>query len=223
VEGVAPAPVFVRRCAHEGCERTCRQPMPRKVGAAALEHRLRSGRVVDVALLARAATQGLPIAAVEVHWSHAVDDDKRGDLPIPWVEVEATQVCENLGRVLVPRQDHLLPWLCAAHASTRGEAARETRETRRAIQALVGSLPYRPQDFPGFHVHALTRCPRGHEALVWAWEGDHPPWPRPPHVTATSEDTDVRFDPARAKAGRTLAFRRRYQSVCAVCGAALEE
>jgi len=221
IDGLAPPPVFVRRCAHEGCERTTRQAMPRKVRAARVEYRLHGGRVVDVALLAKGVD--LPVAAVEVHVSHAVDDEKRRELAIPWIEVLASQICDDGGRVLVPTQDRLLPWLCEDHADERGEARRESRETRRALQAVVQRLPYRLEDFPGFRVHALARCARGHDAIVWAWDGDHPPWPRPPHVVAVSGESDWTFSKATGRGAKTLAFRRRYASACPSCGARLPE
>jgi hypothetical protein len=108
---------------------------------------------VDVVLLARG---GLAIAAVEVRNTHAVDDLKRGDLALPWIEVDAAQVCASGGRLLVPVQDRFLPWLCPEHAPTRRDRARAERDEPRRRAALLRSLPFRLDAFPG-----LRGCRRG--------------------------------------------------------------
>src|SRR5262249_54129147 len=114
------APItFRRRCGEAGCEAQTAQEMPRKVLRAAEEWRLRTGHVVDVALLGPA---DLPIAAIEIVVSHEVDDTKAFELGLPWIEVDGASVCESGGRVLVPVRDRFLPWLCEEHAHRRGAA-----------------------------------------------------------------------------------------------------
>lgn len=212
-----PAPVFVRRCACPvGCEATCRQRMPKKIVRAAPELALATGHVVDVGLLGRA---DLPVAAIEILFSHAVDDDKARELGLPWIEVDAAQVCDDRGRVLVPVRDRFLPWLCAEHEGHRGQAVREDRAERRAIARIVRELPYRIEEFAGLRVDGLTSCPNGHETLIFAWNGREPPWPRPPHVVAVARGADVLFDAATRKLRSTLPFRRAWASACVRCGA----
>jgi len=213
-----PSPVFVRRCAHEGCEETRRQSLPAKVARVALEHGLPSGHVADVALLARGID--LPVAVVEIVHSHAVDRAKGFEIGIPWIEVSAAQVCEDGGRVLVAVQDRFVPWLCPAHAETRGRARREERDERSLAATLARKLPFRLADFPGFRIEGVARCPAGHDALVFAWEGKEPPWPRPPLVVAVERDFDWSFGAARSPT-RVMPWRRAYASACGVCGVPL--
>jgi Competence protein CoiA-like family len=213
VLGSGPSPVFVRRCA-AACDATCRQELPRKVGGARLEARLASGRVVDVGLFARAAP-ALFVAAIEIHVTHAVDDDKALDVEVPWIEVEAEEVCESRGRVLRPTRDRFVPWLCDRHAGERGAAVKEAREERRLAGDLARRLPFALGDFPGFRVARVATCASGHDALELAWDGDEPPWPRPPCVVAVAGDLDRRF--AGGAVRRVLPYKRRYVSVCPRC------
>ncbi len=194
------------------------QEMPRKVLRAAEEWRLRTGHVVDVALLGPA---DLPIAAIEVVVSHEVDDAKAFELGMPWIEVEGAAVCESGGRVLTPVRDRFLPWLCDEHAHRRGASRREGLAAERSRKALMRALPYDLSDFPGFRVDGTTTCPRGHPTLVFAWEGKEPPWPRPPHVVATEARADVLYEKTQRRVHRVLPFRRRWISVCLTCGAPL--
>lgn len=218
LEGGEPV-VFVRTCASEGCGATREQPIPSKVVRVALERGLPSGAVVDVALLARGIP--LPIAAIEVVHSHAVDGAKAFEMGIPWIEVDAAQVCDAAGRRLVVVTDRFLPWLCADHERERGRAKKDDREARAKAAALAKMQGLVMADFPGYRIDEVARCSNGHEALVFAWEGKDPPWPRPPLVVAVQNETDVAFRAVDRKATRVAAFRRRYASACGVCGATL--
>jgi hypothetical protein len=215
-----PPPRFVRRCAAPGCERESSQPTPAKVEGAVEELRLRSGRIADVALLGPVA---VPIAAVEVRRSHEVDDAKAKEMGLPWVEVDAQQVCESAGHILVPLQDRFLPWLCAEHAPTRRARAREERDEPLRRNALLRRLGFRLEEFAGFRVEGLVRCPRGHDAFVFAWEGDRPPWPRPPLVVAHAADEDMAYGGVERRVRALLPWRRAYVSVCPSCGAVVGE
>lgn len=216
--GAAPAPVFVRRCAHAGCDATTKQHMPKKVGSVDEEHRLRSGHVADVALLARAAD--LPIGVIEILQSHAVDDTKAFELGVPWIEVDAAQVCADAGRVLVPVRDRFLPWLCPSHASTRGEAHARDRLDRERLAAVSRALDYSLADFPAYRVARVTTCPNGHDAVVFAWDGRSPPDPRPPHVVAIARDADPTFNRVTGWQ-KVLPYRHTFVSVCPACRAPL--
>jgi hypothetical protein len=200
--------------------------MPSKVRGVAVEHALHAGRVVDVALLARSPRDGawlaLPVAAVEVRRAHAVDEEKALDMAIPWLEVDADQVCEDGGRVLVAVRDKLIPWFCAEHTGERGRALRESRAQAVAMRAAVKKLPFKLEEFPGFRVGKLARCPRGHEAIVFDWDGDRPPWPRPPLVVAAENEVDVSWRPATKKLEKMIPWRRAYTSVCGTCGERVE-
>ncbi len=214
------APAVVRRCAAEGCGRSCRQAMPAKVAGAAEEVRLSSGRIVDVALLGAGS---VPIAAVEVRASHEVDSAKAGEMLVPWIEVEARQVCESGGRLLEPTQDRFLPWLCAEHAPARREHARRQREEPIRRTALVRRLPFRMEDYPGVRIERLVTCSRGHDAFVFGWAGSDPPWPRPPLVEAREADGDWMYSRVDRRMRKLLPWRRRYVSVCPECGEVVGE
>jgi hypothetical protein len=209
------SPVFVRKCAATGCDATARQRMPAKVARASIEHAMPSGRVVDVALLGPA---DVVIAAIEVFRTHRVDDAKALDLGAPWIEVDAAAVCASEGRVLVPIRDKFLPWLCAAHAPSRRERARGRLDGVRTRAAAIRALPFRVDDYPGFRVARVARCPRGHDAIVWAWDGDAPPWPRPPQVVAREKDRDWHFSTPQGGLRALLPWRRTWVSTCAQCG-----
>lgn len=226
-----PAVAFVRRCAHAECDARCRQPIPAKVGGVAVEHRLRSGHVVDVALLARLSEGAralgrsispLPVAAIEVHHTHAVDREKAMEMGIPWIEVDAEQVCEAAGRELVVTTDRFLPWFCEEHEGERGMEHRATRSGRATAATLARKLPFRIQDYPGFRIARAASCPNGHAALLFAWEGKEPPWPRPPLVIAVEKEVDWTFGRVGGRPSKALPWRRTYASACPECGAILD-
>jgi hypothetical protein len=209
------APVIVRGCAEPGCEATTRQSLPTKVRSAVAELRVKSGHVVDVAFL---GPRDLPIAAVEIKQTHAVDEGKAFELGMPWIEVDAAATCASMGRELRPIRDKFLPWFCEEHTSRRGQQRKEERAAKTTRGRLEKMLPFDLSEFPGYFVRAVTKCPRGHDALVLGWEGDMPPWPRPPTVVAHAEEQDTRFDVAQRKSSRVLAFRRKYVCTCVACG-----
>jgi hypothetical protein len=214
------APLFVRRCATDGCEARVRQAMPAKVRHAVPEHRLPTGRVVDVALL---GAGDLVIAAVEVRHTHEVDDEKAREMGAPWIEVEASQVCEAAGRVLVPIEDRFLAWLCDEHAPERRSRAKARLDDVQTRTALLRGLAFRVDDYPGFRVEGVGRCEQGHDALVFAWDGDEPPWPRPPLVVARERERDRAYSRAQGRVRDLLPFRREWRSVCGRCGALVRD
>ena len=214
-EGGGPAPVFVRSCAAGGCPRTTRQPVPAKVTRAVVETALPSGRIVDVALLGRA---GLLVAVVEVVRTHAVDAEKALAIGAPWIEVDAAQACESEGRELVAVTDRFLPWLCEEHAGERRARARESRAEPLRRNALLRALPFRLEDYPGYRVVEMTRCARGHDAFVFAWDGKTPPSPRPPLVVAREPESTWSYAPLQGGWRELLPYRRTWVSTCPACG-----
>lgn len=213
--GGAPV-VLDRRCAAEGCTSRTRQHVPKKVTGVAMERALPSGHVADVVLLARGVD--LPVCVIEIRVTHAVDADKALAIGVPWIEVDGAQVCADGGRVLVAQRDKLVPWLCAEHRDMRGKGARAERELRRTVAARVRALPFGLAEFPGYRVAGPARCVRGHDTLALAWEGRDTPWPRPPCVIAVHGDRDAVWCAAAGRARSVLPWRRRYVSVCTVCG-----
>lgn len=210
-----PAPVFARSCANTGCSETTEQAIPKKVGRAVEEHRLRTGHVADVALLARAAD--LPVGVIEILFTHSVGEEKALELGVPWIEVDAEQICADRGQRLVPVRDRFIPWLCEEHADTRGEAHARKRADRERLAAIVRRLEYRLGDFPAYRVDRIARCSNAHDAIVFAWDGKSAPDPRPPHVVAFERELDPTYQRATGWK-KLLPYRRAFASVCPVCG-----
>jgi hypothetical protein len=170
----------------------------------------------------------LPVAAIEIVHTHAVDAAKAFELGVPWIEVEAAQVCASGGRELVCVTDRFLPWFCAEHEGghdgdrARGRARRAEHAERVTAAGLARKLPFRLAEFPGFRIARVASCPRGHDALVFAWDGKEPPWPRPSLVVAVQNDFDYTVRGGATKPSKTAAFRRSYASACLVCGDVIE-
>lgn len=210
-----PDVIFSRGCAEAGCEAKRRMTIPRKVRRGVEEWTLRSGHVVDVALLGVA---DVPVAAIEVRVTHEVPDEKARELAAPWIEVDGESVCTSAGRELVPVRDRFVPWLCSEHEHRRGAAHREKRAAVRLENKLLRELGYAPSEYPGYRIAGVARCRNGHDTLVLAWSGKQAPWPRPPHVVTFEAEKDVLFDRASAQVRRVLPFRRSWSSVCTTCG-----
>lgn len=109
-----PRPGIRRSCT--GCGLTIVSNVPDRVIDAEPEHRLASGRVVDVALLGELGI----VCAVEVLHTHAVDEAKAAAMDLPWLEVRAHDVLTD-PFVLVPVQHALRPYMCGP--CKRDEAA----------------------------------------------------------------------------------------------------
>lgn len=84
-------PRIRRSCSGRYCSGTVDQPLPERIDEAQLEVRLSCGSVADVALLAN----GKVIAAVEILVTHAVDEEKRTALSVPYLELPGAVVLDN--------------------------------------------------------------------------------------------------------------------------------
>lgn len=220
-----PSPRFVRACAQPGCDAETEQPLPSKVRRAVTEHRLKGGRVVDVALL---GPGDLVIAAIEVLQTHAVDEAKAAELAIPWIEVDAITTCAARGLLLRPTRDRFLPWLCDAHSTKRRDVVASAQGERREVHALaqrrarvIAKLPFSLDEYPSYRPGELCTCVNGHDAVTLEWKGRYPPEPRPDLIKVRERDLDVRYDPTENKLRAALPYRRYWVSVCALCGADL--
>lgn len=86
IAGRAPSPTLVLNCSICGQPNTRELPAP--VKEVRLEHRLASGHVADVALLAESGVT----LVVEIRVSHAVEDDKARALDAPFVELDGYEL-----------------------------------------------------------------------------------------------------------------------------------
>ncbi len=106
--GEGPPVDVVRVCCYDHCKKEFQQPLRLKGDRIVLEHRLSSGRVADVAMLAGESV----LAIVEICVTHAVDAAKREDIAgISCAELHAQEVIEN-PYVWRPNADLAKPIAC---------------------------------------------------------------------------------------------------------------
>jgi len=196
----APAPMIARSCPRCGSDHP--QSVPATVHAAVMEHRLESGRVVDVALHDSA---GNILAALEVLVSHAVDEPKAASIAnVPWIEVKAENVIESPSR-WVPVQDHFKPIRCAECNAHRAKLASVARASG---SALAPSPPYEAA------VYDCYKCKA--EMLIYRWtpEGgveDDELWPTLPPPEPVPPSVQWRFSKQLG--------RKYWANVCPRCNA----
>lgn len=178
--------VTVRRCAN--CERSFNRPIPASVTHAAVERRLASGRVVDVALLG--ADDGV-IGAVEVFVAHAVDETKAVDLgSLPWVEVAAEQIVNTPFHwgVIAGGSEALA--VCPDCVGAKARRWRRLLELAVEFAVEIPSRPYwsEPYTCPG--------C--GEDTIITTWSGQsmlrkssRPPDPWPAWLVYVRRENEV--------------------------------
>lgn len=88
-EGKGNVPIIKRKC--PDCEAYIKQKLPDKVDSAVAERKLGSGYIVDVAII---VDQDI-VAAVEIKVHHAVDEEKKNNIGIPFVELLGEEVIDN--------------------------------------------------------------------------------------------------------------------------------
>lgn len=103
--GIAPAPVLRRKC--NGCGKKIVQPLPDIVDETMLEYRLKSGLVADVVLLSKK----IPRAAIEIRVTHKVDEYKKKNIGIPFIELDGESVIDNPA-IWEPVEDKFKPIVC---------------------------------------------------------------------------------------------------------------
>lgn len=153
-EGRRSAPSIRRSC--HVCRTEMIRPLPDKVERAELEVRLSDGSIVDVALIAL----GIPVAAIEVRVTHAVDEEKEASLPVPFIEVDGDEIIagETPINLLVDKFKPLICSTCKARYPMYVERAKViAHETG---QPLPGSY-YR------YGIHTCWKCNK--KMLVYAW------------------------------------------------------
>lgn len=173
--GAGDVPRLVRRC--EFCSQELPQELPSSVRVAVPEVPV-GGRVVDVALL---DAGGTTLAALEVLVSHAVDERKASDLPIPWGEIPAGEVLEGLCWRL--SQDGFRNRAVCGSCRARRDVLKQK------AQDCLGRLRY---PFPPPHPYRLAfrecwKCARETVVFSWPWAGQwskrRPPTPLTPTIS----------------------------------------
>ena len=154
-------PVFVRKCVF--CGYGVNQPIPDKVNGAVLEKRLPEGVIVDVALLNGEKT----IAAVEIRFSHKVGEKKISMLSVPFIELDAINVCKN-------------PFVWEEIVGTFKPSRCE--ECKNALQNHIDKCEklgreygmMLPSSFYRYGVGICWKCGRSILVFAWpAWKEDH--------------------------------------------------
>lgn len=161
-EGRAAVPRVQRKCPR--CRGFFRTPLPDRISAAELEHRLPSGLVADVALLSSGQLAGI----VEIRWTHSVPNDKADALEsagVRWVELDADRVVADP-----------LTW-----RPIRASKAAECDDCRELLRRLSEEAGLDGPPRPPYEAQACScwRCKR--EILVITWRGHRLfPTTRPP-------------------------------------------
>ncbi len=232
-----PPPKIVRTCKNSGCHEKHPQPLPNNVARAAVERRLPSGLVVDVAL---EDSKENVVAAVEVFFSHEVSDAKSARLDLPWIELAADGILDNPTLWIPTKSGHLRSWTCSectkiAKAEAR-EQERNRAETERNERLANDLLRFNLSAYPSYSKGAVTRCPRCARP-VWTlnWPGKHAdrwqepirnraPHPRPP-IVQTRKVASCEWSDRVDRTGRTSRhwdIFKAWVTVCSVCEALLE-
>ena len=88
-EGRGVVPILKRIC--PACEALTKQEIPDKVDGAVAERKLESDYIADVAILANEDVA----AAIEIKVHHAVDEKKKQNIGVPFIELLGEEVIEN--------------------------------------------------------------------------------------------------------------------------------
>ncbi len=163
--GTFPKPLVVLK--HPVCGQETFYDLPDGVLHTKIEHRIESGRVIDVALM---NSEGA-VLGVEIYVTHRVDGAKRLSIPFPWVELDAEELLEAPSRWVCRQEGGCFPecGTCKAMVQTQKEvldgivareklrlASLETERTYQRLHQNPFSFPNRklmapPISFSRFH------------------------------------------------------------------------
>ena len=161
-----PAPIVVRTCPK--CGYKIEQPLPDKVERAEGEYSLGEYRC-DVVLI----TDNTPAAAIEIRVTHAVDEHKDENLPIPYIELEGEEVIKY-PHLWKPIVDKFRPFRCQ-------NCIAEERINRQRCErvSMATGLPVPTK----YYITGVTQCWKCHkEILVYTWPGHDSFSKEPPKI-----------------------------------------
>ena len=158
--GYGPVPKVLRQC--ENWVHKFSQPLPDKVTSAELEYRLPGGRVVDVALMSGSQ----PVAGVEIRVSHAVDEIKAADIPIPFIELKGIDILAKPD-LWVPIVDQFRATKCPVCAEQFEQFKKVTSRIAKENGITL------PTEFFRYSVHDCYRCRK--PMISYWWPGKVPP------------------------------------------------
>lgn len=97
--GTLQEPAIIKK---HRCGRETIGDLPDGIERSLIEHRIASGRILDVALLGAKEV----LLGIEIYVTHLVDAAKKTAIPYPWIELDAQELL-----------DHPLRWVCRQEAS----------------------------------------------------------------------------------------------------------
>ena len=162
--GKRDAPMLQRKCVstirdkYTFCSTQVRQPLPEKVERAVLEYSL-DGFRVDVALM----DANKPVTAIEIRYTHAVDEKKASQLSVPFIELNGTQVIKD-PTVWEPIKDGFRPAICDACKQAKEQFQIKVREIAKQTRIQL------PKTYYQCGLHECYKCER--EILVFDWPKD---------------------------------------------------
>lgn len=185
--GSGPRAVVRRRCRQ--CRSDVDRPVTERATEASVEHRLPSGRVLDVAVLDAA---GGVLMGVEVLVTHEVDADKEASLgDLTWVEVRASAEADPAVWGAERAGGRLPSGLCADCLDRPVQRRRETL----ALAARYG-LDEPAEGYLAIE-HECWQCHRPMPLFFWPGVGNGDPAPEPKPRTVRlrySKTVDASYD-----------------------------
>lgn len=155
--GMAPYPVVERECSV--CSKAVTETLSTKLEDAELEKKLSCGYIVDVVLL----SGGAPKAAVEIRVKHPVDEEKKSNLSVPFIELDGYEIVKNPLRWRTIQSKSPKPVACI---KCRNHADAFKVE---ALQVATDSKVPVPETYYRYGLCACYRC--GREVLVFTYPG----------------------------------------------------
>jgi len=151
-EGIAP--VIERRC--PVCWVCAYQYLPDKVDGAVAEKRLESGYVADVAIL----SEGTVAAAIEILVTHAVDEEKKKNIGVPFIELTGDSVIDE-PQVWRPVTDCFNPFRCEYCHEAKQQYQAKIRQVSQQSGIPIPSAFYRTAFIECYHCHK--------DILIFRW------------------------------------------------------
>ncbi len=152
--GKTNSPILQRKC--QICGTSITQSLPDKVGSAILEYKLSDNSIVDIALV----DGEVPLAAVEIRVTHAVDETKAKRLPVPFIELDGYEVIKNPS-VWKPISDHFKSLICRNCESTYLKFQAKAKQIAKANNIELPKAYYR------YGITTCWKCKR--VIIVFTW------------------------------------------------------
>lgn len=156
-KGNSSSPVINRKC--PACKSIIKQELPDKVDTAIAERKLESGYIADVVII----TNDKIAAAIEVKVHHAIDEKKKNNIGIPFIEVLGEEVVKN-PLEWKPITDKFKPFRCKECEKAVEKYNQKIKSVSQKTKVEIPTTFYRT---------AYSNCWRcGEELLIFVWPND---------------------------------------------------